>query len=103
MAPRNCWSKAAMRASRSLAWSPRHEPTRRAGGDVPADRLKRLGMKVDSAAMGGGRVGARRAMKTPPGQGGWQMFHTWHSGADCINPAVAIGVRASGDKAWFGW
>jgi peptide/nickel transport system substrate-binding protein len=42
-------------------------------------------------------------MKTAPGQGGWQMFHTWHSGADCTNPAVAIGVRASGEKAWFGW
>ncbi len=26
-------------------------------------------------------------MKTPPGQGGWQMFHTWHAGADTINPA----------------
>src|SRR5262249_36184755 len=64
---------------------------------------QRLGMNVDSAAIDWGTVGARRAMKTPPGQGGWQMFHTWHAGADCVNPAVAIGVRASGDKAWFGW
>src|SRR5215472_16847013 len=47
------------------------------------------------------RLGHSR--RPPPCQGGWQMFHTWHSGADCINPAVAIGVRASGDKAWFGW
>jgi peptide/nickel transport system substrate-binding protein len=31
------------------------------------------------------------------------MLHTWHSGADCVNPAVAIGVRASGDKALYGW
>jgi peptide/nickel transport system substrate-binding protein len=60
-------------------------------------------MNVDFAAIDWGTVGARRSMKTPPGQGGWQMFHTWHSGADCINPAVAIGVRASGEKAWFGW
>src|SRR5258708_19686688 len=42
-------------------------------------------------------------MKTAHGQGGWQMVHTWHAGADCTNPAVAIGVRASGEKAWFGW
>ncbi|MBY0254580.1 MAG: ABC transporter substrate-binding protein, partial [Methylobacterium organophilum] len=36
-------------------------------------------------------------------QGGWNMFHTWHAGADCINPAGYPAVRASGDKAWFGW
>jgi peptide/nickel transport system substrate-binding protein len=79
------------------------QPITKAQGDVTADLLKRLGMNVDFAAIDWGTVGARRAVKTPPGQGGWQMFHTWHSGADCTNPAVAIGVRASGDKAWFGW
>ena len=31
------------------------------------------------------------------------MFHTWHAGADCINPASYIAIRANGDKAWFGW
>ncbi len=31
------------------------------------------------------------------------MFHTWHSGADCINPAPYTAIRANGDKAWFGW
>jgi peptide/nickel transport system substrate-binding protein len=79
------------------------QPITKAQGDVTADLLKRLGMNVDFAAIDWGTVGARRAVKTPPGQGGWQMFHTWHAGADCVNPAVAIGVRASGDKAWFGW
>ena len=79
------------------------QPITKAQGDVTADLLKRLGMNVDFAAIDWGTVGARRAMKTQPGQGGWQMFHTWHSGADCINPAVAIGVRAHGAKAWFGW
>ena len=31
------------------------------------------------------------------------MFHTWHAGADCVNPAGYIAIRATGDKAWFGW
>jgi peptide/nickel transport system substrate-binding protein len=31
------------------------------------------------------------------------MFHTWHAGADCINPAPYTAIRANGDKAWFGW
>src|SRR6266566_140192 len=79
------------------------QPITKAQGDITADLLKRLGMNVDFAAIDWGTVGARRAVKTPPGQGGWQMLHTWHSGADCVNPAVAIGVRASGDKALYGW
>jgi peptide/nickel transport system substrate-binding protein len=79
------------------------QPITKTQGDVTADLLKRLGMNVDFVATDWGTVGARRAVKTPPGQGGWHMFHTWHSGADCVSPAVAIGVRASGDKGWFGW
>jgi len=75
----------------------------KAQGDVTADLLKRLGMNVDFAALDWGTVGARRAQKTPPGQGGWQMFHTWHAGADCISPAPYNAIRANGDKAWFGW
>jgi peptide/nickel transport system substrate-binding protein len=60
-------------------------------------------MKVEFVATDWGTVGARRAQKTPPGQGGWSMFHTWHAGADCVNPASYTAVRANGDKAWFGW
>jgi peptide/nickel transport system substrate-binding protein len=71
-------------------------------GDITADLLKRLGMNVDFVATDWGTVGARRAVKAPPGQGGWQMFHTWFAGGDCINPAAAW-LRANGDKAWFGW
>jgi peptide/nickel transport system substrate-binding protein len=75
----------------------------KAQGDITADLLKRLGMNVDFAAIDWGTVGARRAQKSPPGQGGWQMFHTWHAGADCISPAAYNQIRANGDKAWFGW
>src|SRR4030088_347706 len=51
-------------------------------GDITADLLKRLGMNVDFVATDWGTVGARRAVKTPPGRGGRQMFHTWSAGAD---------------------
>ena len=75
----------------------------KAQGDVTADLLKRLGMNVDFAAIDWGTVGARRAQKTPPGQGGWHIFHTWHAGAICIDPSSYTAIRANGDKAWFGW
>ena len=78
-------------------------PVLKAQGDVTADLLKRMGFNVDFVATDWGTVGARRAVKTPPGQGGWHMFHTWHAGAGCINPASYNAIRATGDTAWFGW
>ncbi len=76
----------------------------KAEGDVTADLLgNKLGMNVDYQALDWGTVGARRAKKDPPGQGGWHIFHTWHAGADCINPAPYTAFDAGGDKAWFGW
>lgn len=79
------------------------QPITKAQGDVTADLVKRLGMNLDFVATDWGTVGARRAQKTPPAQGGWNMFHTWHSGADTFNPAPYHAVRANADKAWFGW
>ncbi|KYH00396.1 ABC transporter substrate-binding protein [Bradyrhizobium sp. DOA1] len=79
------------------------QPITKAQGDVTADLLKKLGMNVDFVATDWGTVGSRRTQKTPPGQGGWNMFHSWHAGADCITPAAYTAIRANGDKAWFGW
>ena len=79
------------------------QPVIKAMGEVTADLLKRMGMKVDLVATDWGTVGARRAVKTPPGQGGWHMFHTWHTGAGSVNPASNFQLRANGDAAWFGW
>jgi peptide/nickel transport system substrate-binding protein len=74
----------------------------KAWGDVTADLLNRLGMHVDYAAVDWGTVVARRAQKSPPGQGGWQIFHTFFFGVDCVDPTSKI-IRANGDKAFFGW
>ena len=75
----------------------------KAQGDVTADLLKRIGMNVQYAALDWGTVGQRRAKKEPPSEGGWNIFHTWHAGADCVNPAPYIALDSSGDTAWFGW
>ena len=72
-------------------------------GDVTADLLKRIGMNVRYEALDWGTVGQRRASKEPPEKGGWHIFHTWHAGADCVNPAPYTALDASGPTAWFGW
>ena len=79
------------------------QPITKAQGDVTADLLKRMGMNVDFVATDWGTVGARRAQKTPHNQGGWEMFHTWHAGADCLSPVGYAAIRGTGDKAWWGW
>ena len=75
----------------------------KAQGDVTADMLGKIGVNVDYQALDWGTVGARRAKKDPPSAGGWNIFHTWHAGADCVNPAPYTALDAGGDKAWFGW
>jgi peptide/nickel transport system substrate-binding protein len=75
----------------------------KAEGDITNDLLKKIGMDVDYQALDWGTVGARRAKKDPPANGGWNIFHTWHAGADCVNPAPYTALDAGGDKAWFGW
>jgi peptide/nickel transport system substrate-binding protein len=69
---------------------------------VTADLLTRLGMKVDYVAVDWGTVVASRSQKSPPGQGGWSMYHAYLSGGDCIDPTNKW-VRANGEKASFGW
>jgi peptide/nickel transport system substrate-binding protein len=74
----------------------------KAMGDVTADVLGRLGFKVDYAALDWGTVVARRAQRSPPGEGGWQMFHTLFADVDLADPSCRI-LRANGDRAFFGW
>jgi peptide/nickel transport system substrate-binding protein len=66
------------------------------------DVVKRLGVKVDYASLDWGTVVARRAQKAPPSQGGWQIFHTYFAGVDCVDPSCRI-LRANGERAFFGW
>ncbi len=71
----------------------------KAEGDVTADLLgNKLGMNVDYQALDWGTVGARRAKKEPPAEGGWNIFHTWHAGADCINPAPYTALDAAAPR-----
>jgi peptide/nickel transport system substrate-binding protein len=74
----------------------------KAWGDVTVDLLKRLGVKVDFAAVDWGTEVARRAQKAPPAQGGWHVYHTAVFGVDAIDPTNKW-VRAAGDQAINGW
>jgi peptide/nickel transport system substrate-binding protein len=75
----------------------------KAFSEVAADMLKRVGVNVDFVATDWGTVGARRAQKSPPAQGGWNLFPSWSAGVSWASPATYPQLRANGDNAWFGW
>jgi peptide/nickel transport system substrate-binding protein len=77
-------------------------PHHKAWGDITVDLLQRLGMNVDHAAIDWGTVAARRMQKSPPGQGGWQMYHTAPYGVDLVSP-THLYIRANGNTALNGW
>jgi peptide/nickel transport system substrate-binding protein len=77
-------------------------PVLKAWGEVTSDLLKRLGMKADLVALDVGTLFARMPQKSPPAEGGWNMFLVYGNGATNISPAQLI-IRANGNGAWFGW
>ncbi len=70
---------------------------------VTRELLQQVGFNVDIQAVDWSTNLARRAKKEPPAQGGWNVIHTWWTGADVANPAVHAGVSGAGASAWFGW
>jgi peptide/nickel transport system substrate-binding protein len=71
--------------------------------EVGGDLLKKIGFNVDYQSLDWGTVVQRRAVKSPPDKGGWNIFFTFLGGTGNILPAADIAIRANGDKAWFGW
>src|SRR5262249_27548479 len=65
------------------------------------DLLKRLDVKVDFAAVDWGTFIARRMQKSPPRQGGWQMFVTVGFGVEYADP-TNLKLRANGNEVQNG-
>jgi peptide/nickel transport system substrate-binding protein len=73
-------------------------------GDITAANLKKIGLNVEIADSDWGTMVARRASKDPPGQGGWNLFHTTVGGTGMYSPLTAFGINSGCDgKNWFGW
>ena len=70
---------------------------------VTLDALRKAGLNVELQANDWGTLITRRTSKEPVEKAGWSIFHTWTSAPDFFSPAVNLPLRASGEKAWFGW
>ncbi len=88
---------------RIVLLSPSDYPSINAMAQVTADAMKRVGMNVDLQSMDWGTVIQRRASRQPPEKGGWNIFYTFLTGTNNLDPAAQQGIRGNGDKAWWGW
>jgi peptide/nickel transport system substrate-binding protein len=68
-----------------------------------AQLLRQIGVNVRLEASDWGSVITRRAVKTAPDQGGWNIFITWAGGNAVGSPIALSGHAANGEKGWFGW
>jgi peptide/nickel transport system substrate-binding protein len=71
-------------------------------GDVTADLLQRIGVKVDYAAVDLGTLLVRIQRKSPPNQGGWHIYVSAFSGVDFAYPTIRL-FRADGNQIINGW
>jgi peptide/nickel transport system substrate-binding protein len=79
-------------------------PSLAALGEVTAANLRKIGVNVEIAVSDWGTMVARRAKKEPPGQGGWNLFHTTVGGVTMSSPVANFTINSNCDgKNWFGW
>jgi peptide/nickel transport system substrate-binding protein len=96
-------ARAAMSGVPVTVIGPTDYPNVQALTEVGADLLRRVGARVDYAPSDWATVVQRRANRTAPAQGGWNMLFTFFSGVDFLNPAVHLVLRGNGTAAWPGW
>ena len=70
---------------------------------VMADAFRRVGMNVDLVSTDWGTVMQRRGSRKLPDAGGWNVFVTFLTGTNNLNPAAQLGLRGNGNDNWFGW
>ena len=67
-----------------------------ASGLITKRNLEAIGAQVEMPSMDWAAVVARRAEKSLPAEGGWNVFHTW---GGTFDPVTAVGLSGN----WFGW
>jgi len=70
---------------------------------VVTQALRQAGFKVDLQTMDWQTVVTRRANQKPVAEGGWNMFFTFSTAPDVMNPIASSMMGAKGKTSWFGW
>lgn len=65
--------------------------------------MKEAGFNVQLVPLDWGAIATRRSVKSPPDQGGWNIFFTSASTYSFNNPVSFVAHSALGEKSWVGW
>jgi len=95
---RRLFEEAGYRGQPVVILQPTDVPLIAAAGEVTAELLRKAGLKVELQE-------ADWATLAAPAEGGWNILHTWWSGADILNPITHTGLAAGcvDGNAWVGW
>lgn len=72
-------------------------------GEIAADLLRAVGMKVDQQLMDTAAWARQLVNTKPASEGGWSIFCTAMQGTDALSPASHAALRGNGMKAYAGW
>jgi peptide/nickel transport system substrate-binding protein len=75
----------------------------RNSAEILAQELRQGGFAVQLVPMDWSNVVQRRSVKSPPDQGGWNIFITSGGGTATAHPINLAAHAATGDRGWFGW
>ncbi len=70
---------------------------------VTAQKLREIGINVETQAMDWSTLTSRRAETKAPSEGGWHLWHTWWPHPNLMVPVSHPGLTGACEKAWFGW
>ena len=70
---------------------------------VTAQKLREIGVNVETQAMDWSTLTSRRAETKAPSEGGWHLWHTWWPHPNLMVPVSHPGLTGACEKAWFGW
>lgn len=70
---------------------------------ILAQWLRQAGVAVDLVPLDWPGIVARRANKSAPAAGGWNILLTFAPGISYSNPIALAGHAATGEAGWFGW
>ncbi len=82
---------------------PTDVPALKFAGEVGVDLLQRCGLNVEALYMDWGTVVQRLGRQDAVEAGGWNVYHSYWSGVDQVDPAVNSSLRAIGRRGRTGW
>ena len=94
---------APLAGQRVVLIGPADYPQVQALTEVAADMLRRLGLNLDYRPTDWATVLQSRSNRGPFERGGWNLFCTFLSGLDLMNPGVNFFLRGHGEAAFAGW